>query len=55
MIRSFILSFVLTSIFIFTVHNINETNKSLDRCEELVQEIKKQGEYLEMMKQVYNW
>ena len=52
MIRSFLISFVLTLTFIFT---INETNKSFDRCEELVQEIKKQGEHLEIMKTYYNW
>ena len=55
MIRSFVISFVLTLGFIITTYNLNEANKSLDRCEELVQEIKKQGEYLEIMKTYYNW
>ena len=52
MIRSFIISFALTLTFMY---NINETNKSFDRCEELVQEIKQKGEYLEVLKTYYNW
>lgn len=53
--NSFVISFVITLGFIITTHNLNEANASLDRCEELVQEIKKQGEHLEMMKEYYNW
>lgn len=55
MIKSFIISFVVTLGFIVTAYNFNEANKSLDRCEETLQEIKDSGKKLEMMKQVYNW
>ena len=55
MIKSFVLSFVLTLGFIITVHNMNEAKDSLDRCEQLVQEIKEQGEYLEIIETYYNW
>lgn len=55
MLKSFIISFVVTLGFILTAYNFNAANKSLDRCEETLQEIKEKGEKLEMMKQVYNW
>ena len=54
-LRSFVLSFVITFGFIITTHNMNEAKASLDHCEQLAQDIKKQGEHLEMMKKVYNW
>ena len=52
MIRSFIISFALTLTFMY---NINEMNKSFDRCEEILQEIKQKGEYLEVLKTYYNF
>ena len=55
MIKSFIISFVLTLGFILTAYNFNAANKSLDRSEQLIQQIKESGKKLEMMKQVYNW
>ncbi|MBO5843796.1 MAG: hypothetical protein J6Q96_02880 [Bacteroidales bacterium] len=53
--NSFVISFVITLGFIITTHNLNEANASLDRCEELVQEIKKQGEHLEILKTHYDF
>jgi len=37
--KSFFLSFFVTLSVIVTVHNINEINASLDRCEEYVRQI----------------
>lgn len=55
MLKSFLISFILSTGFIITAHNINEAKSSLDRCESLIQEIKKQGEYLEIIKSKYNF
>ncbi len=55
MLKSFFYSFIITFGFIITAYNINEAKNSLDRCESLIQEIKKQGEYLEIIKSKYNF
>lgn len=55
MLKAFLISFILTSCFIFTAHNIHEAKASLDRCEVLIKEIKQQGEHLEQMKKIYNF
>lgn len=42
---SFLFSFFMTLSIIVTVHNINEINASLDRCEEYVAQIKAAEKY----------
>lgn len=54
MLKSFLISFILTGCFIITVHNINEAKASLDRCETLIQEIEDQAEYLKILETYYN-
>ena len=45
--KTFFLSFFVTLIVIVTVHNINEINASLDRCEEYVAQIEAARVYYE--------
>lgn len=47
MIRSFIFSFFLTLVVIFTIHNKAEYDKSFDNCEQLVAEINQNLEILQ--------
>lgn len=43
--KSFFISFFVTLSVIVTVHNVNEINASLDRCEEYVAQIKAAEKY----------
>ena len=52
MIKSFFISFVLGLAVIFIAHNIYETERSLDRCEQLVEQIHEAEAYLKVLQQI---
>lgn len=53
-LKSFLISFFIASGLFITVGNVEQTKASLDRCESLIQEIEKQGEYLNILNTYYN-
>lgn len=55
MFKAFLTSFILTSILIFTAHNLNEINKSLTRSEEILKEIKQAEKHLKILNTYYNF
>lgn len=54
MLKSFLISFILTFGFIITAYNLNEAKNSLDRCEALIKKIEAQAEYLKILETYYN-
>ena len=46
MIKAFLVSFTFGLVLIFTAHNYYETNQSLARCGQIVQQIHAKAEYL---------
>lgn len=46
MIRAFIVYFVFGALYIFSAHNQYQMSQSIERCEELVQEIHQHADNL---------